>query len=668
MSESSAKYYYHPPGELSRSSVVDIGLKCTHSCKFCYYSFLGGGEDQFAGMRRAPFRDPAGLQGLVANLGANGFLGFDVTGGEPTLHPHLVQVIRTASSLGMFSRVITLGQFLTRKMRGATRPLVDELLSAGLTNFLFSFHSSDAAEFNSITGESLAKQLDAMEYLGAQNFQFSTNTVVIAENAARLPEIARRLAKTNTYLHNFIIMNSYYEWNTAGRAFNILPRYTQLLPLLQEAIAILAEANIGCNIRYAPLCALPGLERHVVGVTGVRYDPYEWMNRETHYGEVDAVGAALPWHVPKGAAQDEFRLHRVEGGWRGNDGIVAIRGADGAKVFPKTCQGCTLIDACDGFDPKYIAHFGTEELCPYDEPGVAGALTTSRRAYAPPFLVKLHPMARMREVNRRFLNPPPLAGRPKVSIVITAYNKQERIVRAVASALDQTYPNLEVVIIDDGSTDGTIAALEAANLLTDSRVKLFRQPNSGQPALARNAGVSMSTGEIILPLDADDWIVRTYVAEGVAVMAANPSISIVYSDALYSRAGLIKAMDYDYTRLIYANHLSYCSLYKREVFDDVGGYRTNVRGCEDWDFWVAAGVRGHFARRIPRPLFHYTESDSGVFAQEVVPNLEAKFAQIVLNNIEAYQPDCIGWARRRLQQPVPRAVGAEGEKGLQPVA
>ena len=64
---------------------------------------------------------------------------------------------------------------------------------------------------------------------------------------------------------------------------------------------------------------------------------------------------------------------------------------------------------------------------------------------------------------------------------------------------------------------------------------------------------------------------------------------------------------------------------------------------------MAAGSLGHFGKRIPRPLFHYTESDHGVFAQEVAGNLESKFAQIVLNNPRVYQPGHILWARQRLQ-------------------
>ena len=100
------------------------------------------------------------------------------------------------------------------------------------------------------------------------------------------------------------------------------------------------------------------------------------------------------------------------------------------------------------------------------------------------------------------------------------------------------------------------------------------------------------------------------------------------------------------------------------MFDDIGGYRLNVRGVEDWDFWVAAGVRGHLAQRIARPLFHYQQSDDGVLAQEVATNIEAKFAQVVLNNAVAYQPSYVAWAFARLNPAVVAPVGvcqAEGK-------
>jgi organic radical activating enzyme len=427
-------HYYHPPGELSRTAILDIGLRCTHSCKFCYYSFLDNGADQFHGMRHAAFRDSHGLLQLVTNLRRNEFLGFDVTGGEPTLHPAIVRLIEHGTNLGLYSRIITLGQFLLRSMRGATRPLLEELLEAGLTNLLFSFHSSDDNEFNALTGASLSKQLAAMDHLAKRDFQFTTNTVVIAENARRIPEIAKRLVQTNTYLHNFIMMNPYYEWNNGGRAFGILPRYTELLPSLNEAIAILAAANIACNIRYAPLCGLPGLEKHIVGVAGVRYDPYEWMNRESHRGEVDPVQAAAPWQVERGSVQAEFCLYRVAGSGKADPSVFAVRGPSGSRVLPAICQNCTLLPACDGVNPKYLANFGSGELCPYDDRGVLGVLTEVRRSYVPAFLVKTASDTDMRRIYRRFLSPSPSADRPRVSVVITTYNNGSTVVRFAVRA------------------------------------------------------------------------------------------------------------------------------------------------------------------------------------------------------------------------------------------
>jgi organic radical activating enzyme len=403
-------HYFHPPGELSRSAILDIGLRCTHSCKFCYYSFLDNGTDQFHGMRHAPFRDSYKLLQLVTNLRRNEFLGFDVTGGEPTLHPGIARLIEHGTNLGLYSRIITLGQFLLRKMRGAPRPLLDELLAAGLTNLLFSFHSSDENEFSALTGANLSKQLAAMDYLAERDFQFTTNTVVIAENARRIPEIAKRLVQTNTYLHNFIMMNPYYEWNNGGRAFGILPRYTDLLPFLHEAVAVLAEANIACNVRYAPLCGLPGLEKHIVGVAGVRYDPYEWMNRESHRGGVDPIQAAAPWQLERGSVQAEFCLYRLKGTWKADPSIFAVRGASGSRVFPAICRNCTLLPGCDGVSPKYLANFGSGDLCPYDDRGVSGTLTDVRQSYAPAFLVKTAPKTDMRQINRRFLSPSPSAA------------------------------------------------------------------------------------------------------------------------------------------------------------------------------------------------------------------------------------------------------------------
>jgi glycosyltransferase involved in cell wall biosynthesis len=94
------------------------------------------------------------------------------------------------------------------------------------------------------------------------------------------------------------------------------------------------------------------------------------------------------------------------------------------------------------------------------------------------------------------------AGAPLVSVIVPVFNSEQFIVPAIQSALRQTYRNLEVIVVDDGSTDQT-AELIAAEAASDPRVRIIRQPNSGVAA-ARNRGVAAARGEFIAPLDADD--------------------------------------------------------------------------------------------------------------------------------------------------------------------
>jgi pyrroloquinoline quinone biosynthesis protein E len=110
-------FFVHQPGRLSRGAVLDVGLKCVHSCKFCYYSYLDKSDDQFRGMRRADFRTLTECKAILDGLKRNGFINFDYTGGEPTLHQDIIEITRYAhQELGLKGRIITLGQYLMRRM------------------------------------------------------------------------------------------------------------------------------------------------------------------------------------------------------------------------------------------------------------------------------------------------------------------------------------------------------------------------------------------------------------------------------------------------------------------------------------------------------------------------------------------------------------------------
>jgi hypothetical protein len=390
---------------------------------------------------------------------------------------------------------------------------------------------------------------------------------------------------------------------------------------------------------------LAGLEKNLVGVVGVRYDPYEWMNAVNHMSPAP-TSDGLRLGLQAGTCDPSFTLVKASGQMAGVE-IIAARSLpnhpEPSKVFPASCAQCTAMPVCDGLAPSYVKEHGDREVVCYVGPKRGELLDNDRIAYKAPFFVKRSPDADMKSVVARVLKPQPIGPKPKVSIILTCYNYGHFLPQSLDCALGQTWDNLEVVLVDDGSTDNTpeIAADYAARY--PDRLVYLRQENSGQPAIARNNGVAMSTGELILCLDADDLIEPPMVEECVGWLRKHPDASIVYSCAhnFGARDDIHVSQDYNFATLILKNHMPYCSLYKREVWENLGGYRTNVRGCEDWDFWIAAGGLGYFATMIPRVFFHYRNHGEGLYAQEVKPNFPEKFRQIVLNNADLYPPQMV---------------------------
>lgn len=396
--------YCHPPGRLSRWGVVDVGLKCMHACRFCYYSYLDGSDDQFQGMRHAAFQSTDHVKRLAAGLAANGFIGFDITGGEPCLYPGIVDLVGYARHLGLAPRIITLGQYLMRPMKSAPghAKLIDGLIAAGVADFLLSVHAVDHANFAEITGGSWERLLAAMHHLDALGFDYCTNTTVFGGNFRLLPDIARQIARHRVYVANFIVMNAYYAWSKPGaRTAQVQGHYSDIRPYLVEARDLLEAAGVAVNVRYAPACTMKGLERNLVGITGVRHDPHEWMNAIDHTspGEPEAMARRLPLndhepHYPLRTVLSYPGETRVGDYW-----IMARRAG---KAFPSKCHGCGAAAVCDGVDPNYLAQRGDGELDPYA--GFRGDLLDRERLkYRAAHVVKTAPWAQVKPVVQSLL-------------------------------------------------------------------------------------------------------------------------------------------------------------------------------------------------------------------------------------------------------------------------
>jgi glycosyltransferase involved in cell wall biosynthesis len=200
---------------------------------------------------------------------------------------------------------------------------------------------------------------------------------------------------------------------------------------------------------------------------------------------------------------------------------------------------------------------------------------------------------------------------PRVSVIIPVYNAGAYLRQALASLDAQTYRDFEVVIVDDGSTDArTLAVLDAARARPNLAV--HRTPNQG-PARARNTAIERARGTYVLPLDADDYLAPAFLARTVPVLDAEPDVGIVYTwvGLVGDHYGVWRTGGFSLEELLSRCTIHVCSLYRREVWADVGGYDPRfVESCEDWDFWLSAAARGWRARGIPEVLAYYRRAAS----------------------------------------------------------
>lgn len=197
----------------------------------------------------------------------------------------------------------------------------------------------------------------------------------------------------------------------------------------------------------------------------------------------------------------------------------------------------------------------------------------------------------------------------RVSIVIPCYNSGATINQTIDSAKAQTWGDVEIIVVDDGSCDPvTVATLDAL-----SGIRLLRQPNAGLPA-ARNAGIAAATGDYVLPLDADDWLEPEAVAALLSTLQATPTATYAYSHMqLEGEAQGVLAKSYNFFEQLFLNQMPYSLLLPKDVWKKVGGYdETMHRGYEDWEFNIKLGIHGYFGVVVPRPLFHYRVTSGGM--------------------------------------------------------
>ncbi len=196
----------------------------------------------------------------------------------------------------------------------------------------------------------------------------------------------------------------------------------------------------------------------------------------------------------------------------------------------------------------------------------------------------------------------------RVSIVIPCYNQEQYLKEAVDSVLVSTYSNIEIIIVNDGSTEN----LDILRNFSSTKIILIHQENQGVAA-ARNNGIKIATGKYILPLDADDKIHPEYIEKAVRVLEENPEIGIVYSRAMYF--GKVnyewKLKEHKFPNYLWENGIPNTAMYKKSDWELSGGYKSEMQdGNEDWEFWITLSELGIKTYKIPEILFYYRQAEN----------------------------------------------------------
>lgn len=212
-----------------------------------------------------------------------------------------------------------------------------------------------------------------------------------------------------------------------------------------------------------------------------------------------------------------------------------------------------------------------------------------------------------------------------VSIIIPAYNVEKYIRQSIFSVLQQTYKEIEIIIVDDGSTDST-GSIIAEYSAKDTRITILTQKNRGLAA-ARNTGLRHAKGEYLCILDSDDIMLPEKIAKQLEFLEQHPEFDITYSDLYHFIDGTSDVYhhtmgalgDNQYQTLLLGNVINPNAVFfRRSVFEKCGGFDETLRSAEDWEYWLNVAYHKIKFGYQPIPLTLYRMRNNSLSANSVV--------------------------------------------------
>jgi len=262
----------------------------------------------------------------------------------------------------------------------------------------------------------------------------------------------------------------------------------------------------------------------------------------------------------------------------------------------------------------------------------------------------------------------PRRGQPLVSIVVPCFNDGRYLGDCIASVRAQTWPQLEIHVVDDASTDaGTLALLSELERSDD--VSVLRMPANGGPSAARNAALERVRGRYVLPVDADNMLLPDAVEQLVELLAdAREDVGFIYPNLQYfgNRRDYFEAPAYSPYSLLQGNYCDTCSLFDAHLFADGLRFADIRIGHEDWDLVLQLaemGVRGERAR-FPTLLYRksgFTRSDTVEYSSQL-------FSKVARARHPALYGDAKDWGRWGSHAGPALAIKAASSPGLSLIA
>ncbi len=216
---------------------------------------------------------------------------------------------------------------------------------------------------------------------------------------------------------------------------------------------------------------------------------------------------------------------------------------------------------------------------------------------------------------------------PLVSVITPAFNADRYLEATARSALAQTYRDLELVIVDDASTDRTLQVARQVESTEPARVRVIAKPTNAGPSAARNAALEAARGEYFALLDADDVWQPEFLARQMAVFASKPDVDLVTGNGWFqgSRRHGQPVRPWPDSRpaptlasiISDENAVFVMTVFRRRVYETIGGFDVGECGNEDFDYWMRAAIAGLRFHRNPEPLAWYRQHDDSLSADGV---------------------------------------------------